>query len=249
MTAESAQRWTATRAIVTGAASGIGAATARRLGAAGVALALLDREPDALAAIASELGAAAYEVDVTSPIAVDDAVARVGPIDLLVNAAGITGSHAAGTCHETPDLEWERVIAVNLTGTFLLCHAVLPAMIAAGGGLIVNLASIAGIVAFPGRCAYSASKGGVLMLTRSIAVDYGGSGIRAVAICPGMIHTPMTDWRLSDPAMHEEIVARIPQGRVGQPDDIAETIALLGSGAMAYMNGAPLILDGGWTAI
>ena len=253
MRSDPTQRWAARTAIVTGAASGIGAATARRLVAAGIRVALLDRDADALHAAATSLGAPAFELDVADPDAVRTAVtaaqARIGDVELLVNAAGITGSAAATTCAETPDEEFARVLAVNLTGTFHLCKAVLPGMVARGRGVIVNLASVAALVAFPARCAYNASKGGVLMLTRSIAVDYAAAGIRTVAICPGMIHTPMTDWRLSDPAMHAEIVARIPQGRVGQPDEIAEAIELLATGAMRYLNGAPLILDGGWSAM
>ncbi len=253
MTSEPTGRWAARTAIVTGAASGIGRATARRLQNAGIGVALLDRDAAALRDAAGSLDAPAFELDVTDPVAAAQGVAaaaqRIGPIDLLVNAAGITGSRAATTCHETPDDEWNQVLAVNLTGTFHLCKALLPSMVARGGGLIVNLASVAALVAFPARCAYDASKGGVLMLTRSIAVDYASAGIRAVAICPGMIHTPMTDWRLSDPDMHAEIVAKIPQGRVGQPEEIAEAIELLAGGAMSYLNGAPLILDGGWSAL
>jgi NAD(P)-dependent dehydrogenase (short-subunit alcohol dehydrogenase family) len=248
-----AGRWRARTAIVTGAASGIGRATAQRLVDAGIRVALLDLDALALQEAADSLGAPAFALDVADAAAaaqtVHDAVERIGPIDLLVNAAGITGSQAAGICHETPDEEWNRVLAVNLTGTFHLCKALLPSMVQRAGGLIVNLASVAALVAFPGRCAYDASKGGVLMLTRSIAVDYASGGIRAVAICPGMIHTPMTDWRLSDPDLHREVVAKIPQGRVGQPDEIAEAIELLASGAMSYLNGAPLILDGGWSAL
>lgn len=250
---DSTERWRARTAVVTGAASGIGKATSQRLAATGVNVALMDRDASALAKAAGSLDAPAFELDVATPAAVNEAVraaaVQIGPIDMLVNAAGITGSPAATTCHETLDEEWDRVLAVNLTGSFLLCKAVLPQMVERGAGLIVNLASVAALVAFPGRCAYTASKGGVLMLTRSIAVDYAAAGIRAVAICPGMVHTPMTDWRLSDPAMHAEVVANIPQGRVGQPEEIAEAIELLASGALAYINGAPLILDGGLTAL
>lgn len=249
----SGERWQARTAIVTGAASGIGRATAQRLVRSGIRTALLDRNGEALAALASSLQAPAFELDVADPQTVAVAVAaarkQIGPADLLVNAAGITGSAAATICHETPDDEWARVLAINLTGSFNLCKALLPQMLERGAGLIVNLASVAALVAFPARCAYDASKGGVLMLTRSIAVDYAGAGIRAVAICPGMIHTPMTDWRLRDRKLHAEVIAKIPQGRVGQPDEIAEMIELLAGGAMAYVNGAPLIIDGGWSAL
>ncbi len=252
MSEDGNERWRARTAIVTGAASGIGRATCERLVASGVRIALLDHDAQALAAAARALDSPGLEVDVADAAAVTaavaDAVRRIGPVDLLVNAAGITGTRRATTCDETPDEEWARVLAVNLTGTFHLCKALLPQMCDRRGGLIVNMASVAALVAFPGRCAYTASKGGVLMLTRSIAVDYAHAGIRAVAICPGMVHTPMTDWRLSDPELHAQVVAQIPQGRVGRPDEIAETIELLASGAMAYVNGAPLIIDGGFSA-
>lgn len=176
----SGERWQARTAIVTGAASGIGRATAQRLVRSGIRTALLDRNGEALAALASSLQAPAFELDVADPQTVAVAVAaarkQIGPADLLVNAAGITGSAAATICHETPDDEWARVLAINLTGSFNLCKALLPQMLERGAGLIVNLASVAALVAFPARCAYDASKGGVLMLTRSIAVDYAGPG-------------------------------------------------------------------------
>jgi NAD(P)-dependent dehydrogenase (short-subunit alcohol dehydrogenase family) len=108
---------------------------------------------------------------------------------------------------------------------------------------------VAGLVAFPGRCAYTASKGAALMLTRSIAVDYGAAGIRANAVCPGMVYTPMTSWRLDQPALRAEVEGRIPVGRVAAPDEIAEAVALLASGRLGYMTGHPLVVDGGMSAL
>jgi NAD(P)-dependent dehydrogenase (short-subunit alcohol dehydrogenase family) len=122
-------------------------------------------------------------------------------------------------------------------------------MLERGRGTIVNVASVAGLVAFPGRCAYSASKGGVVQLTRSLAADYAARGIRANAICPGMVDTPMTRWRLEDPELRGAVLERIPAGRVATTEEVAEAVALLSGDAMPYMNGAMLVLDGGWTAV
>ncbi len=195
----------------------------------------------------------ALAADVTDAGAVRDAVARaeasLGPLDAVVNVAGITGSADAAECHVTPVEEWRRVIDVNLTGPFLVCHAALEGMLARGAGAIVNVASVAGLVAFPGRCAYSASKGGVVQLTRSLAADYAARGIRANAVCPGMVDTPMTRWRLEQPDLHAAVLTKIPAGRVASAAEIADAVALLAGDGMPYMNGAMLVLDGGWTAV
>jgi len=168
---------------------------------------------------------------------------------VLVNNAGITGSRQAARCHETPVEEWDRVQAVNVRGPFLCSRAVLPSMVARGSGHIITIASVAGLIAFPGRCAYTASKGAALMLTRSIAVDYAAAGIRANAVCPGMVYTPMTSWRLDQPELRAEVEGRIPVGRVAAPDEIAEAVALLASGRLGYMTGHPLVIDGGMSAL
>ncbi len=190
--------------------------------------------------------------DVTDPGDVDAAVAavlnRFGRIDVLVNNAGITGGPAATVLHETPIEEWDRVHAVNVRGPFLCSRAVLPVMIEQGGGHVITIASVAGLVAFPGRAAYSASKGAAVMLTRSIAVDYARYGVRANAICPGMVYTPMTAWRLDQPELRADVERQIPMGRVADPDEIADAVALLASGRLAYLNGHPLVIDGGLTA-
>ncbi len=237
------------KALVTGAASGIGLACVERLTADGLTVVALDIDPDGVEACAAKFGASAVVADVSDPAAVTAAVAGIGPVDVVANVAGITGSQEATSCHATPVDEWLRVLAVNLTGPFLVCRAVLPGMLDRGAGVIVNIASAAGLVAFPGRCAYSASKGGVLQLTKSIAVDYAARGIRANAVCPGMVATPMTRWRLEDPELGPKAIERIPAGRVAQPEEVAEVVGLLAGGAMAYMNGAALVLDGGWTAL
>jgi NAD(P)-dependent dehydrogenase (short-subunit alcohol dehydrogenase family) len=236
-------------ALVTGAASGIGRACVERLVGGGTAVAAVDLDAGAM----DGLGALALATDVTDADAVAAAVERaradLGPLDAVVNVAGITGSAAAAECHVTPVDEWRRVVDVNLTGPFLVCRAALPGMLERGAGTIVNVASAAGLVAFPGRCAYSASKGGVVQLTRSLAADYAARGIRANAVCPGMVDTPMTHWRLEDPELRAAVLAKIPAGRVATPPEVAEAVVLLTGDTLPYMNGAMLVLDGAWTAV
>lgn len=188
--------------VVTGAASGNGRAIASRLLNSGDRVAALDVSGDALDRCrAAEWSAHTARTlclitDVTDEESVNTAIANVkdrfGRLDVMVNNAGITGGAEATTVHATPVAEFDRVIAVNLRGVFLGCRAVLPIMTAQGGGVIINIASVAGLVAFPGRAAYTASKGAVIQLSRSITADYAYAGIRCVALCPGMIETPMT---------------------------------------------------------
>jgi NAD(P)-dependent dehydrogenase (short-subunit alcohol dehydrogenase family) len=122
-------------------------------------------------------------------------------------------------------------------------------MVARGRGVIVNIASVAGLVAFPGRAAYSVTKGAIIQLTRSITVDYGRHGVRAVSLCPGMIDTPLTHWRLSDPALREEVLARIPQRQIGAIADVVAAVSFLASDKAAYFNGGAVPMDGGYLAI
>jgi NAD(P)-dependent dehydrogenase (short-subunit alcohol dehydrogenase family) len=236
-------------AVVTGGGSGIGLATCVRLAKDGFTVAALDLQPSGAAGTA----ALTIRCDVTDQSDVTTAMATVtsqlGGIDVLVNNAGITGSRQAGRCHETPVDEWDKVHAVNVRGPFLCSRAVLPSMIARRSGHIITIASIAGLIAFPGRCAYTASKGAALMLTRSIAVDYAAAGIRANAVCPGMVYTPMTSWRLDQPELRAEMEERIPIGRVAVPEEIADAVALLASGRLGYMTGHPLVVDGGMSAV
>jgi NAD(P)-dependent dehydrogenase (short-subunit alcohol dehydrogenase family) len=240
-------------ALVTGAGSGIGLACVERLASHGLRVAALDVDARAAEACGARFGALPVTADVSEEgevvAAVDRVLLELGQIDVAANVAGITGSRAAAECHVTPVGEWTRVIAVNLTGPFLVCRAVLPHMLARGAGVIVNVASVAGLVAFPGRCAYTASKGGVVQLTRSIAADYAARGIRANAICPGIVDTPMTRWRLEDPELGPQALARIPQGRVAKPQEIAEVVGLLATGTMPYANGSTIVLDGAFSAV
>jgi NAD(P)-dependent dehydrogenase (short-subunit alcohol dehydrogenase family) len=237
-------------AIVTGGASGIGRATTVRLAADGFRVAVLDLSEGATEA-AGEAGLA-VRADVADPGDVDRAFTQVvdafGRIDVLVNNAGITGSAEATLCHDTPVEEWDRVMAVNVRGPFLCTRAALPTMLRQASGHIITVASAAGLVAFPGRCAYTTSKGAAVLFTKSLAVDYAAAGIRANAVCPGMVDTPMTQWRLDVPELRAKVEADIPMGRVARPDEVAEAIAVLASDRLTYLTGHALVLDGGWTA-
>jgi NAD(P)-dependent dehydrogenase (short-subunit alcohol dehydrogenase family) len=239
-------------AVVTGGGSGIGRASAARLATEDFLVAVVDIDADAAASAAGEAGIG-IGADVADHADVERAVRQVidafDHIDVLVNNAGITGSAAATVCHETPVEEWDRVFAVNARGAFLCARATLPEMLRRGSGHVITVASAAGLVAFPGRCAYTASKGAALQLTKSLAVDYAGVGIRANAVCPGFVQTPMTQWRLDVPELRARVEANIPLGRVAQADEIAEAIVLLASDRLAYMNGHALVIDGGWTAL
>ena len=236
-------------AVVTGGGSGIGRATCARLRQEGFRLGVLDLDAGTAAEAAGE--GIGLGVDVSDPDAVPAAFATVeealGPVDVLVNNAGITGSAAATRLHETPLDEWDRVMAVNVRGVYLCSRAALRSMLPRRSGHIITVASVAGMVPFPGRAVYSVSKAAALLLARSIAADYAAEGIRSNAVCPGMVETPMTKWRLDQPDLRAQIETRIPIGRVAQPDDIAEAIALLASGRLSYMTGHGLVVDGGWT--
>jgi NAD(P)-dependent dehydrogenase (short-subunit alcohol dehydrogenase family) len=239
-------------AVVTGGGSGIGRATCSRLLADGFTLAVLDLDGATAKAAAGSAGLG-LAADVSDAEQVEQAfatiVATYRRIDVLVNNAGISGGPAATICHETPIEEWDRVHAINSRGPFLCSRAALPVMIAQGSGHVITTASIAGQVVFPARCAYTASKGAALMFAKALAVDYAHAGIRSNAVCPGFVQTPMTQWRLDDPALREKVEEVIPIGRVAQPDDIADAIALLASDRLSYMTGAAFVVDGGWTAI
>lgn len=244
--------------VVTGAASGNGMAIATRFLERGDRVAALDLSADALDA--AESGWRAHRdrllclpADVSKEADLDAAIAtvldRFVRIDVLVNNAGITGSEAASVLHTTPVEEFDRVMAVNVRGVFLGCRAAIPVMLKQGGGAIVNIASVASHVAFPGRAAYTTSKGAVVQLTRSVAVDYARSGIRCNAVCPGLIETPMTQWRLDQPDLRDQVLARIPQNQIGTSDQVADAVVFLAGGDAAYFNGSAVVMDGAYTAI
>ena len=244
---------------VTGAASGNGWSIADRFLKAGDNVIAVDLDGAALDKRRKEDWASfdkqllCQQGDITDEAVVDSTLAAgreaFGQIDIVVNNAGITGSQEATVIHSTPMEEYDLVMAVNVRAIFMICRAVLPEMMERGGGIIVNIASVAGMVAFPGRAAYVASKGAVIQLTRSITSDYGGYGIRAIAVCPGIVETPMTKWRLDQPKLRNALLERIPQHDIGMPEDVANAVFFFASPEARYFNGAALALDGGYIAI
>jgi NAD(P)-dependent dehydrogenase (short-subunit alcohol dehydrogenase family) len=242
--------------MVTGAASGIGAGIAERFVNLGDRVIALDMDERGLALFASRLdtpnlllAVADVTDDAQLEKALADADARFGRPEVLVNNAGTTGGPQATTLHETPPEVVDHVLDVNLRAIIRLTAAVLPAMLEQGRGVIVNIASVAGLVAFPARAAYCISKAAVIQITRAIAVDYGHRGIRSVALCPGMIDTPMTHWRLAEPALREEVLGRIPQKRIGTVSDVVSAAVFFASDEASYCNGAAIPIDGGYLAI
>lgn len=237
--------------LVVGGAGGLGGAMARGVAAAGAAVAVADRDAGGAAKVADAVRAAggralATGVDVTDAPSVErmveDVGAGLGPIDGLVNAAGITRRAPAA---EFPRGDWERILAVNLTGTFLCCQAVGRGMLARRRGRIVNIASIAGAIGLPGTVAYSASKGGVVMVTRALAVEWAPHGVQVNAIAPSWFETSMGSIIGAEPAYHERAMRRVPAGRMGQPDELVGAAVFLLSDAAAMVTGHVLAVDGG----
>jgi NAD(P)-dependent dehydrogenase (short-subunit alcohol dehydrogenase family) len=250
-------------AIVTGAASGIGDAVTRRFLAEGVAVAAVDRDEKTLeGAVArwrDSLDDEGRILPVIADVAVTDDVERttaetteaLGDVDILVCNAGV---EARGMVTETSRESWDAVLSINLSSVFLCSKFVLPSMIERQGGVIVNVASQLGLVGFPRFAAYNAAKGGVVNLTRNLALDFAAHNIRVNAVCPGPIETPHLARSLSslpEPERleaREALKARVPLGRIGRPDDVAGCVAFLASEDATYMTGAMLVVDGGYTA-
>jgi NAD(P)-dependent dehydrogenase (short-subunit alcohol dehydrogenase family) len=242
--------------MVTGAASGIGAGLASHFVSLGDRVIALDMDRGGLTSLADRLASPNLMLalaDVTDDAQVERALVesttRFGHPEVLVNNAGTTGGPQATTLHETPPEVVDRVVNVNLRAVIRLTAAVLPAMLERRRGVIVNIASVAGLVAFPARAAYSITKAAVIQVTRTIAVDYGHQGIRSIALCPGMIDTPMTHWRLAQPALREEVLARIPQRTIGTVSDVVGAAAFFASDEAGYCNGAAIPIDGGYLAV
>jgi NAD(P)-dependent dehydrogenase (short-subunit alcohol dehydrogenase family) len=238
-------------AVVTGAASGLGRATASMLANEGARVAVLDLAGDAAEKSAAEIGerggsARAYALDVRDPDQARDTVARVaddiGPPDVLVNAAGIGGfAHSDQESFE----QWSRIIAVNLTGTFLMCQAVLPAMLERGGA-IVNIASNAGLKAQKYSAAYCASKGGVVNLTRALAYEYLGRGVRVNAVAPGGMNTPMIQaFTFPEGASMRDFANITSPLGYAEPEDVANAVLFVASDDARFMTGSIVSVDGG----
>jgi len=240
-------------ALVTGAGSGIGRATALRLGTEGARVACADANAAVATETARTIGtrggeAIALTVDVTNEAAcaqmVAETLARFGGLTTLVNSAGVRPERRDPV--PTP-AEWQRVVDVNLTGTYLAARAALPALATSGAGSIVNLASIFGLVGGATGPAYAASKGAIVNLTRQMALEW-APRVRVNCVCPGVIETPMTAGLRVDPAWAESVLKRYPLGRFGQPEEIAAAILYLASDEAAFVTGVALPVDGGYTA-
>jgi len=240
--------------VVTGAGSGIGRAMAMAFCAEGAIVVAADRDsPSAAETVRGLEQASAALVDVAQAASVArliaDTHARHGRIDILCNNAGIGSSKTVVDCE--PD-EWDRLFAVNARGVYLGCKYAIPLMIAQGGGVIVNTASVAGLIGLPNRAAYCASKGAVVTLTKQVAVDYVAHGIRCNCICPGTVDTPWVGRLLmeaKDPdALRAELVARQPMGRLGTAEEVAQAALYLASDDAAFVTGTALVIDGGLMA-
>lgn len=234
--------------LVTGAGSGIGYEMARLFAEEGAQVAASDLDPTQVPS-----GCLALEVDVSDEASVEQmittAVTTHGGLDVLCNNAGIGSTTSVA---DATVAEWDQVLAVNARGVFLGTKHALPHMLTAGSGVIVNTASVAGMIGLPDRASYSASKGAVLALTRQVAVQYAGTGVRCVAICPGTVDSPWVGRLLHEAPDPEErraqLVARQPLGRLGHPTEIARAALYAASDDAAFMTGTELVIDGGITA-
>lgn len=243
-------------ALVTGAASGIGAAAARAFATAGAAVVLADVQVDKGEALAAEIrdsgGVARFvRCDMRDEAQIEGAVARavgdLGGLHVAFNNAGVEGA-TAPTADCTND-NWDFVTSINLRGVWWCMKHELPSMLAAGGGAIVNCSSIAGLVGFPGIPAYVASKHGVVGLTRAAALEYAQQNIRVNAVCPGVIQTPMIDRFVgSAPEARESLIAGEPVGRIGKPEEVAAAVIWLCSPEASFVTGHAMAVDGGWVA-
>ena len=246
-------------AIVTGAGSGIGRATALLFAREGAKLVVADLDATTGAETVARIGASDGQavlahVDVSEPADVErmvrTAVETFGRLDILVNNVGLS---IPATVTETTDEDWGRSLDVNLKSVMLGCKHAIPEMLQAGGGSIVNMASMVGLVASPRQAPYAAAKGGVVMLTKQVAVDYAEQNIRVNCICPSEVNTPLNRKFIEespDPAaMRKRVLARIPLNRIAEPEEIATAALFLASDDSSYITGVALPVDGGLTAL
>jgi len=240
--------------VVTGAGRGIGRSLAEAFAARGARLAVNDISPAGLDETLARLNASGatarpFIADVASKMAVHAMVEAVseafGRIDILINNAGVE-PHAS--ILDLDEWDWDRTLAVNLKGPFLCSRAIGPGMVTRGWGRIINLASILGVVALPGRSPYASAKAGIINLTRVLALEWAGSGVTVNALCPGVFGTEMNRQILDDPVKYQEFVRRIPMGRMGELHELAGAALFLAAESSSYVTGSCLFVDGGWTA-
>jgi NAD(P)-dependent dehydrogenase (short-subunit alcohol dehydrogenase family) len=244
-------------ALITGAASGMGRAAAELFAAEGARVVVSDIVASAGDEVVDAIRAAGGEAtfvraDVSDAgdceVMVRAATEAFGGLHVLYNNAGVFPADDGGAL-DTPEATWERVMQINLKGVWLGCKAGIPAMLASGGGSIVNVASFVALMgAATAQVAYTASKGGVLSMTREIAVEYARRGIRANSLCPGPIQTPLLEALLADPEPRARRMVHIPMGRLGLPEELAQAALFLASDESSFMTGASLVVDGGITA-
>ena len=248
----STERFSGKVLVATGAGSGLGAATARRFAEEGGRVAVLDLDAEHAEGVAAELGGSiGLACDVADEDAVRDSVReaheRLGRIDCVVNAAGFA---AFAPIEQLSLADWNRMLAVHLTGTFLVCRETLPLLRAAGGGSIVNFASVAALVARPNAAAYSAAKGGIIAFSRQLALDAAADGVRVNVAAPGSVRTPMSLAHYGDP--DAELVRPLPQSiqmRIAEPEEIAAPVCFLLSDESSFYTGQVFVADGGATAV
>lgn len=243
--------------VVTGAGSGIGRAVARLCGREGATVACVDVAGENAKAVAAELAAgpgsgAAFAVDVTDEPAVaalyDEVERRFGGVHVLVNNAGVL-LLGDGSVVETDLSVWSQVIEINLTGVFLCCKHGVPKLLSTGGGSVVNMASISGLIgSATSQIAYAASKGGVIALTRDIGIEFADRGIRANAVCPGPVETPLALQLYGSEEEWQRRRVHIPGGRLGTAEEIAEAVLFLASDASSWVNASAFVVDGGISA-
>lgn len=241
-------------AIITGGSRGIGKATAELLSQHGAKIVIADILEEESASTANEIAknggeAIAVKTDVSTKTDVDNLVNatinKFGKIDILINNAGI---YRTAPTENLSEEEWERVLDINLKGYFLCAQAAGKEMIKQKYGRVVNISSVAGLGGFSNSAAYCASKAAIILLTKTLAIDWAKYNIRVNAICPGVIKTAMTDPLLKDTGFQEMIKGRVPLSREGTPEEIAAGVLFLVSDASSYMTGHAMVIDGGWTA-
>lgn len=243
-------------AIVTGGASGQGKVASELFATHGAHVVVADIDEAGAKAVAGEIGGLGMRVDVAR----EDDVARMiaetekhfGGLDILFNNAGIgysaSSRHKMANIVETPEDAWDAIMAINLKSVGMGCKHAIPALVRRGGGSIINNASINALAGVSGADAYTASKGGIVALTRVLAVDWGAKNIRVNCICPGPVATPMIAGMLKDPSFQDAMQKAVPLERVASPEEIAAVAVFLATPAAAYVNGAIVPVDGGWSA-